>query len=364
MNYQDSVTAFGEDAAFLAEKGVIVPENMVAYLPDEFRHNFTLAMDAQPQLITSPSAAIPVFLTTMVDPEVFRILFTPNRAAAIIGEKKKGDWTMQTAMFPVIESTGEVSSYGDYNENGSTGVNMGWPQRQNYLFQTIQEYGELEMERAGLARLNYVAELDRSAATVMDRFLNTSYFFGIGGLQNYGMLNDPNLGPTLTPATKAAGGVKWISAGGAIVGTANEIYADIQALFIQLVAQSGGLIQFDTPMILAMSPASHGALTTTNSFGVSVMDLLKKNFPNLQIEIAVQYGVLAAGNPQGVAAGNFMQLIAKTLEGQDYGYGAFSEKMRAHPVIRAMSSFKKKLSGGTWGSVIRMPMSVASMTGM
>jgi hypothetical protein len=363
MNYQDSVTAWRQDAALLAEKGVIVSDAQL-YLPDEFRTNFDMAMDAQPQLITSPSAAIPVFLTTMIDPEVFRILFTPNKAATILGERKKGTWLDQTAMFPVVESVGEVTSYGDFNENGHTGVNMGWPQRQNYLFQTIEEYGELELERAGLARLNYVAELDRSAATVMDRFLNYSYFFGIGGLQNYGMLNDPNLGATLAPATKAAGGVKWITAGGAINATANEIYADIQALFIQLVAQSGGLVQFDTKMVLAMSPASHAALTTTNSFGVSVMDLLQKNFPNIRIEIAVQYGALSSANPQGVAAGNFIQLIATQIEGQDYGYAAFSEKMRAHPVIRAMSSFKKKLSGGTWGSVIRMPMLVASMTGM
>jgi hypothetical protein len=41
-------------------------------------------------------------------------------------------------------------------------------------------------------------------------------------------LNDPNLGPSLTPAPKAAGGVQWIK-NGAIVATANEIYADIQA---------------------------------------------------------------------------------------------------------------------------------------
>ena len=363
MNYQESVTAFREDSALLAQKGVVV-EGAMSYLPDEFRNNFALAMDAQPALITSASAAIPVFLTTMIDPEIFRILFTPNRAATIIGEKKKGTWLDQTAMFPVVESVGEVSSYGDFNENGHTGVNMGWPQRQNYLFQTIEEYGELELERAGLARLNYVAELDRSAATVLDRFLNYSYFFGIGGLQNYGMLNDPNLGATLTPATKAAGGVRWITVGGAINATANEIYADIQALFIQLVAQTGGLVQYDTKMVLALSPGSHAALTTTNAFNVNVLDLLKKNFPNIRIETAVQYGALTSSNPQGVAAGNFMQLIATEVEGQEYGYGAFSEKMRAHPVIRAMSSFKKKLTAGTWGSVLRMPMSVVSMTGM
>src|SRR6185503_6176542 len=134
--------------------------------------------------------------------------------------------------FPVVEHTGEVSSYGDYSMNGRAGVNTNWPQRQAYLFQTIKEYGERELERAGLARISWVSEIDKGAATVLNKFQNLTYFFGVQGLQNYGLLNDPNLSAALTPATKAAGGVKWVLSG-VINATANEVYADIQAIFIQ-----------------------------------------------------------------------------------------------------------------------------------
>ena len=113
-----------------------------------------------------------------------------------------------------------------------------------------------------------------------------------------------------------------------------------------------------------MSPGSAVALTATNSFNVNVYDLLKKNFPNIRFETAVQYGVLSASNPQGVAAGNMVQMIAENVEGQDTGYCAFNEKMRSHPIVRGLSSFKQKLTAGTWGAVVRMPVAFASMVGV
>jgi hypothetical protein len=362
MNLQEAMTAWQTDAAHFEACGAVLPD-VVAYVPDDYKRNYTLAMDAQPLLSTTANSGIPAFLTTLIDPAVFKILFAPNKAAQILSETRKGTWLDETAMFPTVEYTGEVSSYGDFAENGHTGVNTNWPQRQSYLFQTVKEYGERELERAGLGRINWVSELDQAAATVMNKFSNLTYFFGVQGLQNYGLLNDPNLPASLTPATKAAGGVAWI-AGGLIKATANEVYADIQALFYQLVQQTGGLVEADSKMVLAMSPGSQVALTATNTYNVNVEDLLKKNFPNLRIETAVQYGVLSAQNPQGVAGGNLIQLIAEELEGQNTGYCSFNEKMRAHPIIRGMSSFKQKVTGGSWGAIIRMPVAFASMLGV
>jgi len=187
------------------------------------------------------------------------IAFPPISAAAtIFGEIKKGDWTTQTAFFPTVEHTGEVSSYGDYSENGSAGANTNFPQRQSYLFQTIVEYGELELDRAGLAKIGWVSEQNGAAALALNKYSNLTYFFGVQGLQNYGLLNDPNLTASLTPAPKAAGGNAWI-VNAAIVATANEIYSDILALFLQLTSQTVGLVDKKMPMKLCMSPDSLGA---------------------------------------------------------------------------------------------------------
>lgn len=365
MNLQESITQWREDRPHLEARGMSFMPGAEprGYLPDSWRYNFNLAMDAQPTLTTDPNAGIPALLTTSIDPEVVRILFTPNKAAEIFGERRAGTWLDQTRIFPVVEHAGEVSSYGDYAGNGETQVNADFPNRQAYLFQAIKEYGELELERMGLAKLNWVSEKDQAAATVMGKFLNFTYFFGVAGLQNYGLLNDPALSASITPATKAAGGTKWIN-NGVVVATANEVYTDIQSLFFQLVQQTNGLISTEDKLILAMSPQSEVALTATNTFNVNVHDLLKKNFPKIEIKTAIQYGVSSASNNQGIAAGNFVQLIAPAIEGQSTGYCAFNEKMRAHPIIREMSSFRQKVTGGTWGCIIRMPVAISSLLGV
>ena len=83
------------------------------------------ACDAQPTLVTTSNSGIPAFLSTYIDPKQIEILVSPMKAAEVTGQEvKKGDWLTETAMFPVIESTGEVSAYGDYNENGRAGVNL------------------------------------------------------------------------------------------------------------------------------------------------------------------------------------------------------------------------------------------------
>lgn len=360
---QEGQQAWREDRAQFAARMGIINEHALGYMPEAFKNDFGLAMDAQPALTTVGSSGVPAFLTNWVDPEVIDILFSANMMADIFGEEKKGDWTTQTAFFPIVEHTGEVSSYGDYNENGSSGANVNWPQRQSYLYQTFKEYGELELDRMGLAKLSWVAEQDRAAALAMNKYENLTYAFGVAGLQCYGALNDPNLPASLTPAPKAYGGSKWIN-NGIVVASANEIFTDIQSLYLQEVSQSNGLVNAKSKMTLGMSPLSSTALTQTNSFNVNVEDLLKKNFPNLTVKTAVQYGQTTASNPQGIAAGNLVQLIAPNVEGQKTATCAFTEKMRAHKIVVGASSYKQKLTGGTWGTINKQPFAFASMLGV
>lgn len=363
MNATEARSQFVADKDFLAQRGIVL-DGVVSYTTPEMKLDYTVAMDGLPPGLTTANAGIPAILTTTIDPNVITVRFTPTKAAEILGEQKKGDWLQDTIAFGVVEHTGEVSSYGDYANNGMVGVNANWPQRQNYLYQVISEYGEREVGRAGLAGINLVAEKDAAAATVMGRFENTIYLFGIQGLQNYGLMNDPALPATLTPATKAAGGTAWQTTGGAPNATSNEVYNDVLALFAQLVAQTGGLVDQDTRMVLVLSPTSSVALGYINQFNLKVREALKEEFPNLRIVTAVQYGKQSAQNPQGVVAGNMMQLIAEEIDGQDTGFAAFSEKMRQHNLVTEMSSYKKKWSGGAWGAVIRIPYAVASMTGI
>lgn len=342
------------DFARLEGLGIHFPQDVVGYIPAGVSGDFRLAMDAQPALVTVSNSGIPAYLANYIDPKLIEILVAPNKAAQIFGEVKKGDWTTLTATFPVVEHTGEVSSYGDWNQNGSTGANANFPQRQSYHYQTITQWGERQLEMAALAKIDWANRLNIASAMVLDKFQNQTYFLGLAGLQNYGLLNDPTLTAALTPGVKVANTPVWVF-NGVVTATANEIYTDVQSLFTQLVRQSQSLIEADTAMVLAMSPVSSVALTATNSFNVNVYDLLRKNFPNITFETAPQYAT---------TAGNLVQLIAKTVEQQETGYCAFTEKMRAHAIVKDMSSFKQKKSQGTFGAIIFQPFAIAQMIGV
>lgn len=318
--------------------------NSLRYAQDGF------ACDAQPALVTVSNSGIPAYLTNYIDPKLIEILVAPMKAAEIAGsEVKKGDWTSTAATFGVIESTGETESYGDYSEGGASGVNVNFPQRQPYHYQTMTQWGEQELERMGLGRVDYANRLSAASALALNKYQNKTYFFGVEGLQNYGLLNDPGLLAAISPTVKTAGGTGWTNA------TALEVLADVQKLYKQLQTQADGLIDLSTKMTLAMSPISEVALTKTTEFNVSVADILKKNFPNLTVKTAPEYST---------DAGELVQLIVDDLEGQRTVDCAFTEKMRAHPIITQSSSWKQKKSQGTWGAIIYRPFLIAQMLGV
>jgi hypothetical protein len=309
-----------------------------------------LACDAQPTLITVSNSGIPAFLSTYIDPKLIEILVAPMKATEIVGEEvKKGDWTTETAMFPVIESTGRTTAYGDYSESGSAGVNVNFPQRQSYHYQVMTNWGERELEKAALARVDWANRKNIASILTLNKFQNKSYFYGVSGIENYGLLNDPKLTAAITPITKAAGGTGWTNA------VANEVLEDIQKLWTQLQTQANGLIELDSKMTLAMSPTSEVALTKTSDFNVNVADRLKKNFPNMTVKTAPEYAT---------TSGNLVQLFIEDYEGQRTAVTAFTEKLRAHPIVIGSSSFKQKKSQGTFGTIIFRPVFIAQMLGV
>jgi len=343
--------------------GISFGENEQVFARPEWKKNYNIAMDAQPQLVTQASSGIPAYLSFFTDPDILRVLQAPNKAAQLFGEKQKGDWIDSTLIFPVVEQTYEISSYGDYNNNGRAGINMNFPERQPYLYQTICEYGEFEIARAGLAKIGFVAEQKQAAINGLNKFGNLAYFQGVAGLANYGIKNDPALNPAIAPIPKAAGGVSWLN-GTAPNATANEIFEDVQQLVNQLIAQSDGNIDIESRFMLAMSPRSQGALTATNTFNVNVMALLKQNYKNMEIGTAIQYGAITPQNPQGNAAGEMVQLWCPDAEGQDSGYCSFNAKLMAGPVIRELSSYKQKFSQGVSGFIMRQPFAMGTLVGV
>lgn len=332
------------ELAYLATQGIHLPRGTM------YASEAQLAMDAQSPTVFQQNAGVPWQMTNIIDPEVIRALVTPMKAAIILGgETAKGNWTTLSTQFPVTESTGFTTSYGDFNDDGNVGANFNWVPRQSYAFQTVTQWGERELDLYGEAAISYSTELSLATALIHGKFMNKSYFFGVGGLLNYGLLNDPSLSAAIVPGVKALGTPAWNQA------TPPELNTDVQLLYSKLQVQLGGNLSLDSAMVLAMSPASEVFLLNTNIYGVSVKDLLRKNFPNMRIETAPEYAT---------AGGNLVQLILTEYDGIKTGFPAFTEKLRSHMLVPRLSSWAQKKSGGTWGAIIKRPLAIAQMLGV
>ena len=332
----------------LAPYGIVLQPGCIVF--DEAQRD-ALAMDTA--LITVTNAGIPVSLTNYMDPKVIKVLTAPMAATQIFPERKIGDATTLTATFPYIEYTGETATYGDYSENGQSGANANFPQRQQYGFQTNTSWGDLEIEFYGAAKLNWAGEKQEASALVLNRKMNNIYLYGVSGLQNYGITNDPNLIATDTPVT-VSGHSTWATK--AAAGDALAIFADFQKAIGNIITQSAGLLDQNSEFVVGIPPACAVYLQTSTTYGVTVEDMVKKNFPKLEIVNVPEF--------TSTGSGNLMYVTAKSVDGQPVGECGFAEKLRAHGVVRKSSSFTEKKSARTFGASIYRPFAICIILGI
>lgn len=305
--------------------------------------------------ITAANNGILAQFSSYLDPQIIDVLVAPTKAAQIYGEAQKGNWLNDTMIFAMVESGGSVAAYGDYHNNGQSHINTVFPQRQQFVVQTFAEWGDREVGRAGLANIDLPNRKRMASALNLNIWQNRSYFFGVEHLQNFGALNDPNLLPAITPHAKADGGTVWENA------TAMEIYNDILKLYRQLQAQTKGIISLDdavtmdSPLKLVLSNEVQPNLLKTNEYGNSVMDMLKKNFPNLTQVSAPELST---------EGGELVQMFVETYQGVDTFTCAFSEKLRSHGIVRETSSTREKMTQGSWGTILTRPVLVTQMIGV
>ncbi len=328
--------------AQLARAGIILPSSVT----NVSTPLATYAMDAAtltPTLVGTPNAGIPNYLTTYVDPKVIEVNVAPMNAAELIGESKKGDWTTLVAAFVQAEPTTRVATYGDYSSDGSSDANINYPQRQSYFFQTWTRWGERQLEMAGAGRVDLASQLNYSSALGLAKFLNASYLFGIAGLQNYGLTNDPRL---IAPV---AAGTNWAT------GTPDAIFNSLVAQFKALATQSNGIIKQTDELKVGLDPTALADMNNVNIYGLSAAKLIKDAFPRMEFVMIPEYAT---------AGGRLVQMWAPKVEGQETATCGFTEKMRAHAIERYSSYFRQKKSAGTWGAVIFKPFAMAAQLGV
>lgn len=306
-----------------------------------------MAMDAA--LVSTPNAGIPVELLTFFDSRAIEVLLAKRAATQIFNEVKAGSRADAVRKFRVQEATGYTQPYSDYANNGKADVNYNFPVRENYLFETTIAYGDQEVAETSRAKANLIADKQRAAATTIAVDMNKFYMNGVAGLQNYGLLNQPNLPAAIVAANGAAGTATWSTK------TGTEIYNDIVALMSDIASRTEGNVDQQTKYKLVVGPSSNAELNKLNAFGTeTVLALIKRNFPNLEVVVAPEYD----------DSTKKIQLIAMDIDGTPTGELAFSEKLIAGRVVADLSSYRQKFLAGTYGAVVYRPVLVSTMTGI
>lgn len=323
------------------------------FIIDHERMAAQMARDAA--TITAPAVGVPAQLVTYIDPNVVQILFTATKATKIYGERRVGEFTDRTMIFPVEEYAGEVTPYSDFADNTSSDVAYEYPQRDSYQFQTVIKYGDREVAEAARAKTDLVSAKQRAASTIIAHAHNQFYLFGVAGRAIYGILNDPNLASSISPITVGANSTWATKIAADPDGAANIVFNDISKLWANLTAKNGGNIDATSPIILAISNAMAPYLVTPNQFGLTAKAMLSANFPNLTI---VEVPELTT------AGGEMLYMTVPNLFGTDTGFTAYSEKMRFGRVVPQLSSYQQKCFGSTWGAVIARPSLVSTMLGI
>jgi hypothetical protein len=121
------------------------------------------------------------------------------------------------------------------------------------------------------------------------------------------------------------------------------------------MAKAGGHVDQNSPMNLGISNDMAAYLTYTNTYGKTAKEMLKENYPNLEIVTIPELSTVS---------GEELYLTVTEVEGISVGDTAFTEKLRLSRVVPETTSFKQKAMSGTFGTVIKQPAFIARMTGI
>ena len=348
----------------LKAKGIYVEgaKGVMAYdtVNGKIKTNFSktaLAMDSALQ--TTPNVGYPASFFQYIDPQIVEILFGVTNANKIAPEVKQGTWADEFYTYTTEEAIGDVTAYSDRTEQVTSEVNYEFQTREQARFETILQYGNLEVDKANQAKIALQSRKQIAGANIIARKQNQFYLYGVSGKINYGLLNDPNLNASINPISITIGGNTYTTWADKTANDAsnagNHVFNDVLALWSELSAKNGGNIDQNESIILAVSNNVVSYLSAPNQFGLTAMAMIKDNFPNLEV---VQLPELST------QAGEQIKMIVPSLYGVDTVNLVYSDKFRALQVVQTVSGYKQKLVSTSYGAVVKRASLIATMMGV
>lgn len=298
------------------------------------------------------SSGVPNVLTTVWTTKFFKQLFQSTPFREMTTPDQQGTFGTTNIKYPLIGASGISKPYGDHSGLGDSSINLNYLTRQTVTLERTLAYGDMQTAVMGMAKVDYVGWLREYVADLITLDQNNIGFNGYAGMQCFGLLNDPTLNATLP-----AGAGQWMDG-----GTFSTVVSDIITTVQSVQTLGAGRVETDKEFIIGLPPCVMGALNFQNSFGMSVKQYILGIYPKARF-IQVQ-NYTGTGTPLGSVAPNYMQVIFKEIGSQETALGPFSTLYNSHGVIRELSSYAEKVSYVVAGTVLTMPVGVATMSGI
>lgn len=231
-------------------------------------------------LVTTASIAAPIQFLQSWLPGFVNILTQARKIDELIGIQTVGRWQDEEIVQGLLENTGTAWLYGDLTNVPYASWNDQYERRTIVRAEEGMRVGKLEELRSTEIGVNSPQTKRQSATLALDIFRNAVGFSGFNsGLgRTFGFLNDPNLNAaTAFPATGTGATTTWSTK------SFLNICADIRLMVAALRVSLGDNIDVSkTPITLAVATGTIDYLGVTSDFGMSVMDWLKKTYPNIR----------------------------------------------------------------------------------
>jgi hypothetical protein len=309
--------------------------------------------------LTTPSIAAQIqFLQTWL-PGFVQFATAARNIDKLIGMQTVGAWEDEEVVQGTLEPIGNAMPYLDHTNVPLASWNVNFERRTVVRFELGLLVGTLEEMRSARMRLATAAEKRKAVQLALEIQRNRIGFYGYnsGNNRTYGLLNDPQLPAYQTVANGAGGSPLWSGK------TFLEITKDLRLALSQLRTNSKDVIDpKSTPITLAIATSRVDLLTITSDFGISVLDWLRTNYPNVRIESAPELDDANGG------AAVFYMFADKVDDGSTDDSAVIAQivpaKFMALGVEKRSKSYVEDFANATAGTLVKRPYAVVRFTGI
>ena len=310
--------------------------------------------DAMPN-ITPNNIGMPAGILSQVSVEVAEtILAYRSGDEALGGRRKLLDWEQQDYYLPLVEKTGSVEPYSDFDDSVASGLNVTFGRTGHYLFSTSYNVGEreaMQLAQGNINSDNYLMSASLEALAVeLNRVAFNGYVNNNGSFLVYGLLNNTSLNNYESSDKKFS------------AMTYQECVAFFAKAIAKLRSQTGNNIQRGSKLRVVVASNAFDALALKfTDLGVDAITALINKFRELDVEITITPAIELDG------ANATQDVIYFILENSQGGINetstlGYSEIGRMSNVVLGTTYKQQKVSAGTTGAVIYKPSYIVRYT--